>query len=235
MFKNFTIGSNYGYRIDQIKGLSKLDFDNSNFSYLSHNISFSQQVETAVQHIFPRLGYSISAQHTHAITELTIWQFHTAASLYLPGITSTHNLVLSGGFQQRDTLDDQKNPLQIAFGNRFAYSRGYNEANFARMWKGSANYHFPLLYPDWGFGNILYLPRIRANAFFDFTKVYSNDKTITADQRSAGGEIFIDTKWWNQYELTFGFRIARLLDTDFFTRSKGTVFEFILPVSIFPR
>jgi hypothetical protein len=50
-----------------------------------------------------------------------------------------------------------------------------------------------------------------------------------------GGEIFFDTKWWNQYPLTFGFRVSRLLDQDQFDGFKGTVFEFILPVSIIPR
>ena len=103
------------------------------------------------------------------------------------------------------------------------------------MWRLSANYHFPLIYPDWGFGNILYLQRIRANAFYDFTKVYSRDKTQTRDQRSVGGEVFVDTKWWNQYPLTFGFRISRLLDQDQFDGFKGTVFEVVLPVSIIPR
>jgi hypothetical protein len=34
------------------------------------------------------------------------------------------------------------------------------------------NYHLPLLYPDWGFGNIVYFLRVRGNAFYDFTKVY---------------------------------------------------------------
>ena len=103
------------------------------------------------------------------------------------------------------------------------------------MWRLSANYHLPLLYPDWGFGNILYLQRIRGNIFYDFTKVYSRDKKTTRDQRSVGGEIFIDTKWWNQYPLTFGFRISRLLDQDQFDGFKGTVFEFIMPVNIIPR
>ncbi len=227
-FKNFTAGTDYVFRSDRIKGAAKADFENSSFSYLSHRIIFSQQVETAIQHIFPRLGYTVSAQHRHAITNVTSWQFLSGASLYLPGIASTHSFVLSGSFQQRDTLN-------ILFGNRFAYSRGYNEVYASRMWRGSVNYHFPLVYPDWGFANILYLHRIRGNGFFDFTKLYSNNKSITADQRSAGIEIFVDTKWWNQYELSFGLRLARLLDADLFTGSKGTVVEFILPVSIFPR
>ena len=121
------------------------------------------------------------------------------------------------------------------FRDRFAYSRGYEGRYFSRMWKVSGNYHFPILYPDWGFANILYFTRIRGNAFYDFTKVYSRDKTITADQRSAGIEIYFDTKWWNQYPLTFGFRISHLFDPDQFDGFKGNIFEIILPVSILPR
>lgn len=228
-FKNFTIGSDYVYRSDMIKGEAKLNFANSNFSYLSHRLTFSQQIETAVQHIYPHLGYSISARHSHAITKYKSWQFIGGAFFYLPGFASTHNIILSGALQERDSLND------ASFGNQFSYSRGYNEANFSRMWRTSVNYHFPLWHPDWGFASILYLQRIRANGFYDFSKVFSNDKKNTADQRSVGGEIYLDTKWWNQYELTFGFRVSRLLDNDLFTRSKGTVYEFILPVSILPR
>lgn len=227
-FKHFNAGTDYVFRSDRIRGAAKADFANSNFSYLLHRVSFSQQVEAALQHLFPRLGYLLSAQHRHTISSNTSWQFLGSAALYLPGVASTHHLVLTGAFQQRDTQ-------QILFANRLPYSRGYNEVYAARMWRSSANYHFPLVYPDWGFANILYLQRVRANGFFDFTKLYSNNRSVTADQRSTGLEVFVDTKWWNQYEMSFGFRIARLLDEDLLTRRKQTVFEFIMPVSIFPK
>ncbi|MEI2755104.1 MAG: hypothetical protein V9F46_01490 [Chitinophagaceae bacterium] len=55
------------------------------------------------------------------------------------------------------------------------------------------------------------------------------------NQRSVGGEIYFDTRWWNQYPLTFGFRVSHLLDRDQFDLSRGTLFEVILPVSIIPR
>ena len=100
-----------------------------------------------------------------------------------------------------------------------------------------ANYHLPLLYPDWGFGNILYLQRLRANLFYDFQRLFSNNKKNTADLRSIGGEFYIDTKWWNQYPLTFGIRISHLLDNDpGGGNPKGSnIFELILPVSIIPK
>lgn len=228
-YKNFNLGSNYVLRNEFNKGQFANLLGNTSFSYLLHTISWTQQIQRAVQHIFPRFAYSVSASHRHAITSVTGYQFITNGSLYVPGLLSNHNLVLTGSFQERDTLS------QVVFSNRFGYSRGYEGRYFSRMWRLSANYHFPLWHIDWGFGNILYLQRIRANAFYDFTKVYSRDKKVTADQRTLGGEIFIDTKWWNQYPLTFGFRISRLLDRDQFDGFQGTVFEFVLPVSIIPR
>jgi hypothetical protein len=228
-FKSFNIGSNYVLRNEFNKGQLANLLGNTSFSYLLHTISWTQQIQRAVQHIFPRFAYSFSANHRHAISSVTGYQFITSGALYIPGLLNNHNLVFTGSFQERDTLS------QVVFSNRFGYSRGYEGRYFSRMWRVSANYHFPLWHTDWGFGNIFYLQRVRANAFYDFTKVFSRDKTVTADQRSLGGEIFIDTKWWNQYPLTFGFRVSRLLDRDQFDGFKGTVYEFVLPVSIIPR
>jgi hypothetical protein len=227
--KSFNAGSNYVLRNEMVKGISKQNFSNENFSYLSHFISWSQRSQRAVQQIYSPFGYSITANHRHAISEYTGYQFLGTASLTLPGFHSTHSLVFTGAFQQRDTLNPQ------LFSNRFSYSRGYEGRYFSRMWRVSGNYHFPILYPDFGFANILYISRVRGNAFYDYTKIYSRDKTVSLNQRSVGGEIYFDTRWWNQYPLTFGFRISKLLDRDQFNGFKGTRFEIILPVSIIPR
>jgi hypothetical protein len=68
-------------------------------------------------------------------------------------------------------------------------------------------------------------------------RLFSNNKRNTADLRSTGAELYVDTKWWNQYPLTFGIRVSHLLDNDPRARNaKGSnLFEFILPVSIIPR
>src|SRR5204862_2553976 len=141
--------------------------------------------------------------YNHAITYTDGYQVSGSAALYVPGILSTHNLVLTGAIQQRDTSP-------ALFSTRIANARGnedyYRTTAGSRMWRLSANYHLPLFYPDWGFGNILYLQRIRGNAFYDLQRLYSNKKSNTADLRSFGGELYVDTKWWNQYALTFGIR-----------------------------
>jgi hypothetical protein len=233
-YKSLNIGTNYFLRNEFNTGPNKNVLGVNNFTYLHHFINWVQQVEMARQHIFPRLGYSLSVNHRYAITKTEGYQFIASAALYLPGILSTHNLVLTGSLQQRDTL-------RALFGSGFANARGfadyYRTNAGSRMWRASANYHLPLLVPDWGFGNILYLQRIRGNLFYDMQRLFSNNKKQTADLRSAGAEVYVDTKWWNQYELTFGIRISHLLDDDPLARNaKGSnIIEFILPVSIFPR
>ena len=225
-FLNF--GSSYVLRNEFNTGLSR-GMAANDFSYLSHFINWSQQVQMARQDIYPKWGYSFSMNHSHAITSIKGYQMLANGSLFLPGLTAAHSLVLRGSFQQRDTI-------RTLFSNNFTFSRGYNRPNLSRMWKASANYHFPLLYPDRGIGNIVYFQRVRGNAFYDFAKIYSNNKMRTMDFRSAGGELFFDTQWWNEYPLTFGIRYSRLLDEDVFGPARNrNQWEFILPVSIFPK
>jgi hypothetical protein len=231
-YNSFNAGTNFFIRNEMNTGPNKNSLGTNDFIYLHHFIGWSQQIQAARQHIFPRLGYSFNANYRYAITNLEANQVLAGASLYLPGFLQTHSVVLTGGFQQRDTL-------RALFSSGLATARGHSDYYFtnagSRMWRVSGNYHLPLLYPDWGFGNILYLQRLRANLFYDHQRVYSNNKRINVDLRSAGAEFYVDTKWWNQYELSFGFRVSRLLDEDLFTGSKATVYEFILPVSIIPR
>jgi hypothetical protein len=175
-FKNFNIGAYYVLRNEFNKGFFKDSIGNTSFSYLQYFISWSQQVQQALQHIYPRSGYAISIIHNHAITRYEAHRFIASASIYLPGLIPSHNLILSGAFQQRDTI-------HALFSSRLANARGYADyyrtTAGSRMWRLSADYHFPLIYPDWGFGNILYLQRIRANLFYDLQRLYSNNKKNT--------------------------------------------------------
>ena len=83
----------------------------------------------------------------------------------------------------------------------------------------------------------MYLLRVRTNFFYDQASV--NDPVLTGISqpqmfRSAGNELFFDTKWWNQLPVSFGIRYARLLDNDIFGGSRKNRWEFILPVNLIP-
>jgi hypothetical protein len=233
-FRFLNFGSSFVLRNDYFKEPYKDSLGTVNFNYLSHFINFSQQVQRARQHIYPRLGFNLSLQQRHAISHYDGYQFIGSSSLFLPGLLANHHIVLSGSLQQRDT---SRALFSSGFANARGYADYYRTNAGSRMWRLSANYHLPLLLPDWGFGNILYLQRIRTNLFYDFQRLFSNDKKSSADLRSTGAELYIDTKWWNQYPLTFGIRINHLLDDDPRSgRSSGTNWlEIVLPVSILPR
>lgn len=204
-----------------------------NFNYLDNTLSFVIQTQKAVQQIFPRFAFSLYADHRFSVSSTEARQLLVNGALYLPGAMKTHSVVINGAYQARDTAQ------QYLFSNDFAYSRGYPALNYPRMWKVGANYHLPLVYPDWGFGNLVYFLRVRANVFYDYTQLKSLRTGNTQALRSAGGEIYFDTKWWNQQPISFGFRYSRLLDADFYNTPTSSLspnqWEFVLPINLIPR
>ncbi len=124
---------------------------------------------------------------------------------------------------------------QINFSSNFPFSRGYTAVNLYKMYKWGLDYHLPLLYPDAGFAGIVYVLRIRGNVFYDntFAKDFYTDKTpFSASFRSTGIEVYFDTKWWNEANVSFGVRYSRLIDKDLFGGTGSNRWEIVLPVNI---
>jgi hypothetical protein len=227
MFKVFNLGSNFVINHYTPTGPFKDSVRVNNSNYMHYFGSMAFQLPRARQHIFPKFGLGTGQQVRQRLDE-SGYQYAGTGYVMLPSAFPTHSIVLLGGLQETDTSN-------IIFTNRFANSRGYNEYFFSRMWRGSANYHFPIAYPDFGFANIVYFQRLRANAFYDHTKVYSSNKLNTALLRSVGTEIFFDTKWWNQLPISFGVRYSYLLDEELQGKQKKHVWEFIVPLDLIPR
>ena len=229
-FTFLNAGSQYVYNKTFFKGFFKDSFPNRVYSYLNNYLSFSHQVQKASKQIFPRYAQAISGSYKRAVTNYSGNQVVASASVYLPGIFKNNSIVLNGAWLKKDSLQ------QINFSSGFPFSRGYEAANFYTMYKWGANYHFPLFYPDAGFGNIFFLLRVRANLFYDETAIQDfkiNNERFDANFRSAGTEISFDTKWWNQVPISFGFRYSYLFDRDVYGKAGHNRWEIILPVNIF--
>lgn len=231
-----TAGADYVYKNVTASTYSDAWFKGSlptiSFAYLNSYVSFTHQIQSARQHIFPRLAQTLYFNYRRAIQTVDANQALVSGSLYLPGLFPTNNIVVSLACQWRDTLN------QYRFTNSFPFSRGYTVPNLRNMFKWGVNYHFPLLYADAGIANIVYFQRVRGNVFYDQTRgkvAYSNGQRIDTDFRSYGSEIFFDTKWWNNVPVSFGFRYSRLIDRDLFGGRAPDQFEFILPVNLFQR
>ncbi len=226
-YKFLNFGSDYVLNQTWLSHLKTDSLKRTN-SYLRHFISWSQYLPSARQHIYPKFGYTLSGTHRHLLSR-NGFQFIGSGQLFLPSF-GNHSIIFTGSWQETDTNN-------IVFSNRFANSRGYDEYYFSRMWRFGANYSFPIAYPDFGFGNIFYLQRLRGNLFYDFTKVYSGNKKANKNLRSVGAEIYFDSKIWNELPVSFGIRASYLLDDGFITndRKGKTWFELVLPLSLIPE
>jgi len=220
-----------GYNIEQYyyRGVGKNVFSNKAINYMNAFLSFSNNNRQARQHINPRWAQAISLNYRDAFNFRNSHKFVANSSFYFPGIAVNHSLVVNAAWQKRDSLPD-------LFSNNFSYSRGYEALSTRRMYKVAVNYHFPLVYPDWGFANILYFQRIRANAFYDYTnaKARVNGLLTEIENRSTGGEIYFDTKIWNALPVSFGIRFSHLLDKDLLNPLVKNRWEIIIPIGLIP-
>jgi hypothetical protein len=220
-----------GYNVEQFyyTGVGKNVFSNRSIDYLNAFLNFSNVSQQARQHINPRWAQSLSLNYRDAVNFRNSYKFVAHASFYFPGLFPNHSLVINTAFQKRDTMPD-------LFSKIFSYSRGYEALSTRRMYKWGANYHLPLVYPDWGFANILYFQRIRANVFYDHTVARARVNSVLTDilSRSTGAEVYFDTKWWNSFPVSIGVRFAHLLDTDLVNPLVKNRWEIIIPIGLIP-
>ncbi|MEO6328461.1 MAG: hypothetical protein ABIO55_05995 [Ginsengibacter sp.] len=226
---NMNVGTRYTFNQTNYTGVFKDSLGKVSYSYLNNFFSFVNQVQKAKQQIYPRFAQTLSVSFKKAVTNYQGAQFVVDVNLYLPGLLTNQSIVLNGAFLQKNRSN------QLNFSSNFPFSRGYNAENLYRMVKWGTDYHLPLIYPDRGIADIVYLLRMRANLFYDQTHVndfFNNGTSFTGDFRSTGVEVYFDTKWWNELPLTFGVRYSRLLDDDLFVQPGKNRWEVILPVNL---
>lgn len=223
-YRYLTISGTYNINTVQWRSDTKKLLNNIDYAYLK--VAYVGEIQKAPAQIFPHWAQRLSLQYRGSVTAITARQLLASGNIYLPGLFPTHSLVLDGAYQGRDTAG------KYLFTNNFPFSRGYDAFNFPRMWKVGVNYHFPLVYPDWGFGNIVYFLRVRANLFYDYTNVKSLRYGYQLQFRSYGTEVYFDTRWWNQQPVTIGIRYSRLVDVGY-TELQPNRWEIVLPVLLY--
>jgi hypothetical protein len=226
-YRFLTLSGTYNLNQVQYSGLAQKLFANRTVQYYQLRLNYTSQIQQTRQQIYPHFAESISFQYRNAFSGRSAQQWLVSGALYLPGLAANHSVVFTGAVQGRDTL------LQYLFSNGFPFSRGYTAVDFPRMLKWGVNYHLPLLYPEWGIAQMMYLLRVRANLFFDYTQGKSLRTGLQYPFRTVGMEIWFDTRWWNQQPVSLGFRYSRLLDKEFFGVTRPNVWEILLPVNLF--
>ena len=229
-YKFFSVSSAFNTQQLDFTKSANLKYQNTTINFMDNILTWNLQSQKALQQIYPRLASTMYARYRGSVNEKEARQLLINTSLFLPGILKNHSIVVNGAYQSRDTANN------YFFSNNFPLSRGYPGVNLPRMWKWGVNYHLPLFYPDKGFGQLVYFLRVRANLFYDNSTVKSLRTGTQTILRSVGTEIYFDTRWWNQQNVSFGFRYSYLMDADKYANPPSVnQWEFVLPVNLIPR
>ncbi len=131
------------------------------------------------------------------------------AIAFFPGLFNHHSLFFRGGFQNAGLNSD---PANYAFRNQLFKPRGYSYPNDKTFTSLSANYQFPLWYPDIALGPILNVQRVKANLFYDYGQGQHKDYLYSISNQPLG-YYFLDKANYNSagIELTFDINVMRLL------------------------
>jgi len=227
-----SVSSSLYYSANAFQQPFRAMFKDSHYTYLSNTISFSNQGQQARQNINPHFAQSISVNYKTSVSSVNATQLLTTGTFYFPGLSANHSFVVSGAYQHKGENRG------IGFSNDFPFSHGYTAESLDNMNKFAVSYHFPIAYPDAGFGNLLYIMRLRGNFFYDQTHAtaanfFTDGSALKANFRTAGAALFFDTKWFNQASISFGVRYSYLLDRDIFGGNGHNRVELVLPVAIF--
>lgn len=178
----------------------------------------------AKQHIYTRFGQELTAYYGGSVDGASALKFQAQAALYLPGFMRNHGFKLEAGYKEENLNNNYR------YFDNFQHARGYTPIQGDQELVYGINYMMPLVYPDFGFGGLLYLKRIRANLFADFSQVMRTETATTPartfDQNSAGVELYFDTVFINALPIAVGARYSSLMNTNYYDRKQTSTFNF---------
>lgn len=140
-------------------------------------------------------------------------RFFQHAHVNTPGIWSNNGVRVS--FDQ-EVMRDNTSVYRFSPANAsptgYVFSRGYGYESIPEYRKVTANYVFPLSYPDLAVGGLVYVRRIFSNVFFDSTALESSFTRATLN--SYGAELEFETKFFRILPLNVGVRHSTKLSED---------------------
>ncbi len=196
-------------------------------SSIGGKASYSIVRKKAHQNITTPLGIKIELSANQSVNEIKARQLQVIADFALRGLAPNHNLVLSAGWKSELSGNDYQ------YMDLFIYPRGYSIPVNDKMITIQGSYHFPLVYPDWGFWGIFYCSRVRGSIFADYGRAsipQSLNSTSNGNFASTGAELIFDARLLNIIDIPLGVRFSLLLNQDMSDPTRKTNIEFIIPI-----
>jgi len=138
----------------------------SGMTQISGRFYFRNYSRMALRDLYPEWGQSLDLVYSWYPFESNYLGSALSAksSFFFPGIFRDHSIRL------RIEAEKQTSPYKYyRQGNRISFSRSYDDVSSNEAAFLSAEYTLPVFYPDFNISSLLYLKRIRAGLFYDYT------------------------------------------------------------------
>lgn len=198
-FTNITLSNDYLYS-------SAAEGYRSGLTTVHSGVTFYSYQQLATRDIFPRLGVVSKFENEFAPTNRNNLGNLNAlyVKTFLPGMFTNHSLQFTLKYQHQYLKN-------FYFSNRYSFPRGYSDFPSQTFYSLSADYCFPLIYPDLAIRSLIYLKRISVDLFYDYGKnsypMVESDQLFTKSytMNSFGYELFID---FHLFRTRFPFRLT---------------------------
>lgn len=203
------------------------------FNSVYGEVNFTNLLQQARKNLNPRWGQALSASYQRVVKGGSQYMgkesLTVRGSLFMSGISQNHSLSFSGVFR------DETMTNLYRFSDTTAISRGYPDIpNYDRFTRLSAQYSFPIAYPDNGINGLFFLKRLRTSLFYDYTDLRINQLLIRdywIKYQSCGVELVADMTLFNIVQIPYGFRYSYLLNKDPMNPNRKDFFEVFIRVT----
>jgi Tol biopolymer transport system component len=188
---NFGTSASFGrygnFKVGNVKLPSP---ERTDYRLIKHNVSYMRLLKQSKRDIRSKWGQYLFAQYSHLPIggDFEGHQFFTQGILFFPGLFKHHSLQLAGRFQYYPDIGSGLPITGFAMRPRGYVGRPPENKEISVL---SADYAFPLFYPDYNVGSIVNIQRVRSNLFYDLV-VGGEQRYIRDIFSSVGVELSAD-------------------------------------------
>ncbi len=177
-----------------------------NFTPLYTSLSFSNLRRFAWRDFNPQWGQTFALNYKKIMDydeDYEGYLFSARSSFYFPGIFANNSLKLGAYYEQQIEFNSNDYQKTYYFSSMINFPRGYDSEVLDKFYKLSADYKFPVWYPDISLGPLAYVSRIRAGVFYDYAQ--GSLENNTREYQSVGGSVLFE---FNLLRIRYPFEVG---------------------------
>ena len=187
------------------------DVNEGDMKTITYQLSFLHAVQGSVRDFNPPFAQQLMASYTNTPMGGNYRGdfLSVRSAFYFPGFFKHHSIRICGNFEY------QKATYDYIFQSNFLFPRGYTAYAFPYLAVASADYAFPIAYPDLSLRHFFYIKRVKGDLYYDYGIGALNINSNRYTFRSTGAVMamdFIPFSLPPSVELEFGVRFSYLID-----------------------